>query len=74
MTLGAPAYSFQYTQQMPNMTTSTRTISGLNLNTEANDDGITPAAFAEFINGVFAALGISYTNLPKVIEQRVYEN
>lgn len=74
MVLGAPTYSFQYNNQTPGVGGGSRTIANLNLNTEINDDGITPAAWIEFINGVFAELGITFgTTYPKIVETRAYE-
>lgn len=73
-TLGPAAYSFQYSNQTQGVTANSRTISGLNLNTEANDDGITPAEWFTFFNNVMTALGLTFgATQPKLIETRRYE-
>lgn len=82
MTLGAPSYSFQYTNFYENTFganfSATRTISGLNLKTEENDDGITPDEWFTFIDNVLHGLGVSWVDpdklvYPKYIENRIYE-
>lgn len=80
--LGSPTYSFQYTnyypvQGQPDFSAS-RTIANLNMNTEANDDGITPTDWFTFINNVLTGLGVSYIDpnkgvLPKLVETRYWE-
>lgn len=74
-TLGPASYSFQYSNQTSGLTgVGSRTISGLNLNTEANDDGITPEAWYTFFNNVMSALGLTTgATYPKLIETRRYE-
>lgn len=54
--LGAPAYSFQYKAAGEG---GTKTISGLNLSTSENDDGITPLEFNSFLENVAEGLGIT---------------
>ena len=66
--LGYPSYSYQYNNG------GTRTISGLNLKTSENDDGITPIQFQEFMMTVFNALNVNiYLSAiePKIISNRV---
>lgn len=76
VTLGAPSYSFQYKPIMGGTTVSgTRTINNLNFKMSETDDGITPAAWYDFMINVVQALGIGFTGVTsKVIETRLYDN
>lgn len=68
--LGYPSYSYQYNNG------GTRTISGLNLKTSENDDGITPIQFQEFMMTVFRALNVNiYSGAvdPKIISNQLIE-
>lgn len=67
--LGYPAYSYQYKSG------GTRTISGLNLKTADNNDGITPIQFQEFMMSVFTALNVNITTGgdPKLISNQLIE-
>ena len=73
-TLGAPSYSFQYSNQTPNVSATTRTINNLNFKMSDSDDGITPAAWYTFFANVMNALGLTTgATYPKVIENRIYQ-
>lgn len=66
--LGYPSYSYQYKNG------GTRTISGLNLKTADNDDGITPVQFQEFMVSVFTALSVNLgADSPKIISNQLIE-
>lgn len=73
-TLGPAAYSFQYNNQTTGVKASSRTISGLNLKTSDEDDGITPEAWYTFFTNVMTALNLTIgTTIPKITETRRYE-
>lgn len=66
--LSYPSYSYQYNNG------GTRTISGLNLKTADNDDGITPIQFQEFMKSVFTTLNVTLgATSPKIISNQLIE-
>lgn len=76
MTLGAPSYTYQYSNQTSGIKAGTRSISGLNLKTDenTNPDGITPNQLHEFMQTVMSTLGITTgATYPKLITNQIYD-
>lgn len=72
--LGAPSYSFQYSNQTSGVEAGSRTINNLNFKMSEQDDGITPQDWYAFFNNVMTGLGLTIgTTQPKVTENRLYE-